>query len=426
MTRIYCLLVVFCLIAPINAADLGSFEEVTAGNFFGFGARQMSMGGAGIASSIDGAALYYNPAALTRIHTIEFQVGLTHQKFTSTTTQSPNRYIGYTSTLNGGPEIDQTKTRFGTINLAIPVPTYRGSLVVAFGINRALSFDRTALFHVIDDSLGSRVEDLAREFETGTVYMYSGAAGIEISPNVALGLGLNVYSGVDEFIFNADYHFDAADFSYVLSRKITEDYIGATIKGGILVRPNNRFSFGLAVETPLDWQVKWKYYEDYVGSDDNYSDRFDVEYDLTRPFIIGTGLSYRFGKLLFAGDFEYIDWSQLSYGDNPDMELENDSLTQLYRSVMNIRVGAEYQLPRYGLAFRAGAFSNPLPYDDRFFKTDRKGFTLGFGWLIDDVLLVETAFVKGGFERNFDAINGFAATAEDDFQRLYATVSYRY
>ena len=40
-------------------------DEPIAGNYFGIGARQMAMGGAGI-MSMDGTALYYNPANLAR------------------------------------------------------------------------------------------------------------------------------------------------------------------------------------------------------------------------------------------------------------------------------------------------------------------------------------------------------------------------
>jgi hypothetical protein len=404
---------------------LGSFEEVTAGNFFGFGARQMAMGGAGIASSLDGAALYYNPAALSRIHRIEFQVGLTHQKFSNTTTQPGNRYAGYSSTVNVS-DISQTKTRFGSLNLSLPVPTYRGSLVVAFGINRVLSFDRVALFHARDDSSGYIIEDNAREFETGGIYMYSAGAGIEISPNLAAGLALNVYSGTDEFKYDYTFRDDINAFTSTTRNQVTEDYIGATAKAGILARPNSNVAIGLTVETPLDWQVKYTYYQQYDGTDQSYEDAFQIEYDLQRPFIFGLGGAFRAGTFTITGDAEYIDWSQLSYNDNSAMEANNDSLTMFYRDVLNLRGGAEYQIPSAGLSLRAGLFSNPLPYNKAYITSDRSGYTLGIGWLIERILLLEGAYVHGSLERTFTAPNLIKASAKDTYQTVYFTLSYRY
>jgi len=445
--KTYIMVICFMILSTAVAAqDLFEFEEVTAGNFFGVGARQMSMGGAGIASVLDGSALYYNPAALARIHKIELQLGLTHQKFSNETSQPPNRYDGFTSTLNT-TDFDQTKTRFGTLNLTVPVPTYRGSLTLAFGINRVQSFDRTSLFHVIDrDDIGNVIEDYAKEFETGSIYAYSGGFGLDISPNVSLGAALNIYSGdrkKTESYYGID---DQLQKFKSIDLQINEDYIGVGLKAGILARPNEHLSIGLAVESPVDYQVEWLYRDEIILDsgglyiEDPYSDY--VEYDLTRPFIFGAGAAVHFGTFMATVDAEYADWSQMSYNDNIDMETKSDSLSVFYRDVFNLRGGIEYQFPQHGLALRAGAFSNPLPYreDDvydgrriEFIDSDRRGFSLGLGWLIDDVLLLEGAYVRGTATRlysprNWPYVNIGAdlATAEDTFSRVYVTMSYRY
>ena len=430
--------------AVLAAQDLSRFEEVTTANFFGLGARQMSLGGAGIASSLDGAALYYNPAALASIHKIELQLGLTHQKFSNETSQPAGRYDGFTSVLNAA-KTSQTKTRFGSINLTVPVPTYRGSLALAFGVNRIQSFDRAALFNVIDrNAEGLLVEDYAKEFEAGGIYIYSAGAGVDVSPNLSLGLALHVYSGKDDFTYEYAYRDETNGFGESIDRRVTEDYVGASLKGGLLARPNENLTIGLTVESPMDYQVEYVYQEDYVSSDDpdQVMDAYVVEYDLTRPFVFGGGAAFRIGTFTVTGDAEYADWSQTAYGDNPDMEIDNDTLSLLYRDVLNLRGGIEYEFPSVGLALRAGAFSNPLPYrseaivDGRnkvYIDSDRKGFSLGFGWLIVDVLLLETAYVRGGYTRGFSPANAEnvnvgtdLADAEDTFSRVYFTLSYRY
>ncbi|MEE9441857.1 MAG: hypothetical protein V3V99_04245 [candidate division Zixibacteria bacterium] len=421
-----CVLIIFA--SPLTAQDLSIFEEVTAGNFFGYGAKQMAMGGAGIANTIDGSALYYNPAALARIPRIEFQLGMSHENFSNETSMKSGRYdpTAFRSILNKA-SADMTKTRFGSVNLTIPVPTYRGSMVVAFGVNRVMSFDRTALFHVRDVRIADNalVEDKAEEFEDGCIYLYSAGAGIDLTPRLSVGASLNVYSGEDKFTYDYTWVDETLGESGGYVNRFEDSYIGVTLKGGLLARPNKNFTFGLVVESPLEWQVE----QTYIDED---GIRDVIEYDLLRPFIIGSGISYRMNQLRFTGEIEYIDWSQLSYDDNPGMEIENDSLNFYYRDVLNLRGGVEYELPKRGLAFRAGLFSQPLAYEDDFIESDRKGFTLGFGWLIDKVLLLEAAYVKGSFERNYTAPNAFytvidnnTAIAKDDFQRIYFTLSYR-
>jgi len=426
MRLLICLIFVFLLTAIATAQDLDRFEEVTAGNFYGVGAKQMSMGGAGIAASWDGAALYYNPAALARVHRIELQMGINHEKFTNESRQPAGRYQGFNSLKNSASE-SLTKTRLGSVNVTIPAPTYRGSLVLAFGANRVASFDRISLYNVIDDSSGLLIEDYAKEFESGAIYLYSGGMGVDISPKISLGLALNIYSGSDNF--NYDYYFrdEPLDESGSAFTRVTEDYIGVSLKGGMLVRPNEYLSIGATMETPLDYQVEYSYADDY--------EQYYIEYDLTRPFVFGAGLAFRFSTFTLAADAEYTDWSQLSYNDNAAMELDNDSLALIYQDALNIRLGGEFQIPSAGLALRAGYFSTPLPYNERYINNDRDGITLGFGWLIDGVLMLETAYVRGSFERKYTAPNydyisyplqAGKVTAEDTFSRLYLTLSYRY
>ncbi|MFH1700373.1 MAG: hypothetical protein ABIE07_07265 [Candidatus Zixiibacteriota bacterium] len=428
MKKLLSLYVLLVFASPLMAQDLGIFEEVTAGNFFGYGAKQMAMGGAGIANTIDGPALYYNPAALARIPRIEIQLGLTHQKFSNETSMKSGRYdpAAFRSTLNKA-SADMTKTRFGSVNLTIPVPTYRGSMVAAFGVNRVMSFDRTALFHVRDVRIADNalIEDKAEEYEDGGIYLYSAGIGIDLTPRLSAGASLNVYSGEDKFTYDYAWVDETLGESGGFVNRFEDSYIGMTLKGGLLVRPNKDFTFGLVVESPLEWQVEQTYiYEDGT--------RDVVEYDLSRPFIFGSGISYRMNRFRLTGEIEYIDWSQLSYNDNPGMEIESDSLNFYYRDVVNLRGGVEYQLPQRGLSFRAGLFSLPLAYENDFIKSDRKGFTLGFGWLLDRVLLLEAAYVRGNFERNYTAPNAEYtlmdnnnAIAKDNFQRLYFTLSYR-
>ncbi|MEZ5358686.1 MAG: hypothetical protein R3F48_07605 [Candidatus Zixiibacteriota bacterium] len=425
----FCLLLLF-IVTGVSAQDLGIFEETTAGNYFGFGAKQMAMGGTGIANSIDGSALWYNPAGLARIPRIEFQLGMTHQKFSNETSMPAGRYNPsfFKSTINSA-DTDASKTRFSTVNLTIPVPTYRGAFVVSFGVHRMLSFDRVGIFHVRDLRISDDaiVDDMTSESESGSVYMYSGGAAIDLSPNLSVGAALNVFSGEDKFVYTVSSLDETLIplWSVSYSTQNVFDLIAIGGKTGLLYRPNNRTSIGLTIETPIYWEIEQRFTVDDTVT--------VVKYRLIHPFKFGAGMAMRFDKLRLAAEATYADWSQLEYDDNPAMEQQIDSLSDLYRAVVDLRLGVEYQFYKTGLALRGGIFSQPLPYDDKFIIDDNIGFTLGFGWLLDKTLLLEGAYVDGGLERTFTAFNADYtiptnknAIAEDRYRRVYLTVSYRY
>ncbi|MCK5125024.1 MAG: hypothetical protein KAR42_02105 [candidate division Zixibacteria bacterium] len=431
--RVIALFLFLIVIPTISIAqDLGNLEETSVGNFFGISARQMAMGGTGIANSIDGAAIFYNPAALARIPRIEFQIGLTHQKFNNESSQLAGRYdppAEFRSTLNSS-SIDATKTRFNTLNLTVPIPTYRGSLVVGVGINRITSFDRVSFLHLIDRRISDNalIDDQVNEHETGRIFLYSGAVGIDLTPNLSIGGALNVFAGYDKLAYTYNWidntqHPDSSSGGF--TNQFDDDYFGVGVKGGLLYRPNNRITFGLTIESPIYWEIQQGYIDgDYIDV---------VEYDLIHPFKLGTGLSYSHKQLTLTADAEYVDWSQLEYTDNNDMEQYNDSLSNLYRDVLNLRGGIEYQFPKTGVALRAGIFSKPLPYHSKFIIDDEMGYSFGFGWLLDKVLLIEAAYVNGGLKRTYTSVNAEftvadnkMAVAEDRYKRFYLTLSYRY
>ena len=121
-----------------------SVEEITAGNFFGYGARQMAMGGTGLMTN-DGTSLFYNPANLARIPRIEIHYGMSHQKFDDKSYFRPlrkivdynniipsvntytGRFEGFTSSANRS-ENSKTNTRIGSTFLITTRLIYQGTV----------------------------------------------------------------------------------------------------------------------------------------------------------------------------------------------------------------------------------------------------------------------------------------------------------
>ena len=449
------------LITNISFAEyIEQVEEITAGNFFGYGARQMAMGGAGL-MAIDGAALFYNPANLARIPRIEFNFGLSNQRYkdkssvrpirrevdysgavTQATTLSP-RFQGFQPVLNF-VENSKINTRINSAIITIPYPTYRGSMVFGIGMTRGINFDRVFRLYHIDTSAAGDIIALADEFQSGALTQWGAGVGIDLSPRIAFGGALYLYTGKHNY--NWEYALDSLDvLSYEAEDLIVDKYLGYNMKMALSIRLNQIIALGMAVETPLKFNVEeetreYALLDGVMIVDENYYSEWDVK----KPFVISGGISAQFNNSTLMADFDYTDWSQLEYGDNVNMETYNDDIRSYYKDVIRFRFGGEYVFPEAGLSVRAGYFNDPLPIKSGFINQNRSGFTFGFGLLIDQVMTIDLAFVHGSYERNSDFIyageyddtdpdnpiltgtHNLIVDEEVSYNRLYLTTAYRF
>ena len=386
-----------------NSQSLGVVDEATAGNFFGVGARAMGMGGAHIAVANDATALFYNPAGLARVKRIEFSGGLTHQRLRSET-----GYLHGILPAVERPQITysdgriQSNTRFGSGTLVFPVPTYRGSLVFAFGVNRVKSFDKTMSFTRTDGSYGI-------ESESGGIYLWSFGGAIDISPNVSVGGALNFWSGKDNYSWLYEAYYSNLDtlYRYKYDDTIKDRYSGFNLKLGVRVQPNRFLIVGGVIESPVTYTIRedWtqtsdiEFYEPFTDSYYDY-DYDSPEYKISLPFSLGVGIALNFDNLLLAGDLNYTDWTQMEYKRLWNMAEANRNIKDSYTDVLRWHVGAEYLFPGVGTRLRAGYYQNSLPYKSTWIKKDRDYITFGIGFLIDQVMTVDLAWVHGGWELN--------------------------
>jgi long-subunit fatty acid transport protein len=78
----------------------------------------------------------------------------------------------------------------------------------------------------------------------------------------------------------------------------------------------------------------------------------------------------------------------------------NRLIKDTYRDVLRWHVGGEYLIPQIGTSLRIGYFQNPFPYESEWIKSDRDYLTGGVGFLIDQVMTVDLAWVYGSWEFN--------------------------
>ena len=429
-------LIIFILLFPILSfsqefTEWQPIEEVSASNFFGVGARAMGMGVAHIACVNDATALFYNPAGLAQVKRLEFSLGLTHQRFENKTGSLSNVQTAGLDPFYQNQSRLQTNTRFSSASFVYPVPTYRGSLVFGLGVFRMMSFDKT--FKYIYSS-GPPYNPEAEELisESGGVNMWSLGGALDISPNISLGLALNYWHGKEDYSLESERNWWQNDTLFWLryDDEIYDDYSGFSAKLGMSIWLSKYFSFGLTLESPTWLTVDEEYILRTESTHDiPWTDFILVEeeigfplYKLTHPYKFGMGAAFYFKNILLSGDINYADWSQLKYRQGFEIGEKNRNVKEYYREVLRWGVGAEVLIPWISSKVRAGYYSDPLPYDSPFLNSDRDYLTFGLGFLIDQVMTLDIAWVHGfyNFKYEFDSFKEDYTT-----NRFYINTAFR-
>ena len=394
--------------------------EPSAGNFFGIGARAMGMGGAHIAVANDATALVYNPAGLARVKRIELSGSLTHQRLRNRTgffeVTTPNFNDGFL----------QSNTRFSSGAIVLPVPTYRGSLVFALGVNRVASFDEAKKYNKPEK------KDEVTKLESGGLYLWSFAGAVDISPDISLGGALNVWTGVYDYSTVADSTYDDgySRWSYRWDDAIKDKYSGWNLKFGVRVQPNRFLVLGGTIETPVTYTIEedWLFFTDTVFYKPDYDsvsweDPGISEYEFSLPYSLGFGMAFNFSNFILAGDVNYTDWAQIEYKRRYRWASANRTIKLKNRETLRWHIGGEYLIPQIGTRFRIGYYQNPFPYESKWIKSNRHYFTGGIGFLIDQVMTVDLALVHGSWE-----FNNFSADLASKYttNQIFLTTAYHF
>jgi len=411
-------LISFVFLFPLSVFPQGYdvVDEATAGNFFVVGARALGMGGAHIAVANDATALVYNPAGLARVSRIEFSGGLTHQRMNNKTDFGYSRQnIGF----NDGRLLNNT--RFSSANVVLPVPTYRGSLVFALGVNRVKSFDKTMQFSSEGYSYGYGEKGI--ESESGGIYLWSFGAAIDVSPNVSVGGALNWWSGKDNYTWL--YERNLKSYTPLWTRyddTIKDRYSGFNAKLGVRIQPNKYLIFGGTIDSPVTYTIKEDWTQLTDTEEESYYDDGSSEYKISLPFSLGAGIALQVNNLTLAGDINYTDWTQMEYKRLENLAEANRQIKDTYTDALRFHLGAEYLIPQIGTSLRAGFYRNPLPYKSRWIKKDHSCFTAGIGFLIDQVMTLDIAWAHGSWE-----LQDFTPDLAEKYttHQIFVSVSYR-
>ncbi len=180
----------------------------------------------------------------------------------------------------------------------------------------------------------------------------------------------------------------------------TLDLSGSAINAtfGAIFRPVDEFQFGLSAATPSGYLINDSYNASMQTTWNNFTypatgkvlnneaantDIVSSTYTLSSPWRVTGGATYFFQKNGFiSADAEWVNYGATHFssttGDN--WSADNQNIKDLYKSIINLRVGGEYRMKEY--RFRAGYRLMPDPFQSAQNGVDRSlsSYTAGVGY----------------------------------------------
>lgn len=443
----------------------------------GVGARAIGMGGAYTGIASDYSALFWNPAGLAQLEHGEFSIGLSHLNY-----QNTSGYLG------ASQNYSNNATALNALGLALPVPVRRGSLVFAFGYNRQSTYTTGVAFEafnpnssiiqtynrdgasvggrpsgvawelyladttrnsqgqlVYDSPIINRVTQIGKAIEGGGLNNWSIGAGIDIAPNISVGASLNYATGSYKYdrsykerdsrnIYSSPTVSPMQFDQFTLDDFVESDLSGFNARLGLLYRVPDRFRIGLNVQTPTVLRVKESFGTTYKAFFDNGDviapdpDRLSGEYDVASPWVLSAGASVMIRDLVLSGDAQFTDWTQMEFRNaNPDVLALNRTIKDIFRSTINLRGGAEYDIRTAGVRIRGGFIYNPSPFIGDPSDFDQKYVTAGLGFLLSNDTMIDLSYARGWWKTFRTVYSGSPRVTEDVKTNTFnLTFSYRY
>jgi hypothetical protein len=205
---------------------------------------------------------------------------------------------------------------------------------------------------------------------------------------------------------------------------------------GLQYHPHQLLHFGFTVTTPIPVNLEgnaieqWSYYL-YNDQDEFYEDLAFIDADYKLPFRVDAGLCVTFPHLVIDFDAGYSDWAQ---AEANDVRLKDENLEPVFRSVLDLRLGAEVIVPGAPLRLRAGYALTPYALDalqaDRItgadiqqaeVDTERQTYAAGAGLLLGGVFMFDASYEYQTGKRSIPSL-----VDERTTQRVTLSGSYRF
>jgi hypothetical protein len=177
---------------------------------------------------------------------------------------------------------------------------------------------------------------------------------------------------------------------------------GINARLGFIVKPVDFIRFGASFQTPTYFSMRDEYITSLQTrngtSFNGETDPGEYEYRLTTPTRVTGGVALIAGKYgFFSGDVEYVDYTRARLRDDNDNAVfqgSNNDISSLYRSAVNVRLGAEGRFDIFRV--RGGFALYGDPYENSTYDRKKTYLTAGVGIkqanYFFDLALVNTAY----------------------------------
>lgn len=382
---------------------------------YGIGARAIALGAAYSAIANDYAATLFNPAGLGQMRRIEANLGFDFFQYSADALY-----------LNASNSAANSGNALNSLGLVFPIPTYRGSFVVAGGYNRLRNFraaqnatafnpsgsisdwfltfrpsfdaqgrirftDVGALafnHYLLNDQNGRYVNPLINRgqvlqtsslLEDGSSDAFVFSAAIEVAPALFLGGTVNLvrsrYTFSREFIERDEQNIYPNFISLTLSESFETEANGASFKAGLLYRADSHWRLGLTVESPtglllkdrFETRLQTRYEQPPAGATRNTFDDAlppgEFEYRLQTPWVFGIGVSFETAFFTLAANLNYRDWTQLSYSsDDGSLARVNRTIASDLQGAFGAAVGLEIHPSAFPVRLRGSYALEQSPF----------------------------------------------------------------
>lgn len=349
------------------------------------GARALGMAGANTASVNDGSALFYNPAALTKLEGKQLYMG-------GTWLTTRNSFAGVDPFPGNGTTEEMKSGNF------FPPTVY--------WTNHIGKSDKLAYGVGVNAPFGLGVEWQNPETFTGrdrvtkaqlTTLNTNLSLAYALNPHWSVAAGFNALFAKVELNSIKTFVTDGGLPVNVAKAKLTSDFTpGYAFNGGVLLTPNDTWRFGLTYRSKTEVSIddgKAEFTQILSGDP-----VFDGTIAAGLPVNQGVATTLKFPALWSFGaawnptpawtweiDGNWHQWSEfdelpLTFKTDPTL---NQTVTENYEDQFQVRVGAEHRLENYH--YRVGYYFDeaaaptesvtPLLPD-----ANRHGATLGLGW----------------------------------------------
>jgi len=423
------------LVSPLIFVD-GSeaatlFQQVgvaSSPNPVGSGARAVGMGGAFIGVADDATAASWNPAGLIQLEKPEMSIVGEYFKRTEEFSSGVRPEIGNTG------KVDDFNLNY--FSVAYPFQLFR-NIVVSLNYQRLYDFNRS-FSHRLDLSSAGLNAVQYKQFEQDGFLGPVGMAGaIQITPNLSLGMTLNVWTG--RLLWDNGWKETFNERSVgtqggipvtidTLVRDEYADFRGINANFGILWNITPALSLGGVIKTPFTASVDHKFsysqtsqfgppVSTTVTSQVSAVDKVEVE----MPVSYGVGLAWRVSDALTL-DFDVYrtHWSDYVLKDSQGNEFSpidgRPASESDIHDTTQMRLGGEYLFvfPEKSIIvpLRAGLFYDPEPSQGA--VRDFYGFSIGSGIAYKGFIFDVAYQLRWG--RNLDTGN-LIATSEADIMQ---------